>query len=185
MKLPRRVFMKGAGLGALLFTVNGKEVWLTAAQARSQRIRFSVLKRNEVLALQAFGDALLPGAGLNGITHFVDHQLAGDPADALLLIRHLDWPGPLADFYQQGLRALDAAAERLHGASFGKLGGDARNSLIDSLWKGDVEGWDGPPAPLFYLAVRSDAVDVVYGTVKGFEKLGMPYLPHITPPENW
>jgi len=31
--------------------------------------------------------------------------------------------------------------------------------------------------------VRSDAVDVVYGTVEGFERLGVPYMPHILPPD--
>jgi hypothetical protein len=33
--------------------------------------------------------------------------------------------------------------------------------------------------------VRSDAVDVVYGTPAGFEALGVPYMEHIMPPRRW
>ncbi len=177
--------MKGVGIGALLFTIDGKEVWLSASQARGRRLQLRALTRGEARTLEAFGDALLPGAASDGIAYFVDHQLAGDPADALLLVRHLDWPGPLKDFYKQGLRALDAAAERLHGDPFVSIDNDARKALIDSVWTGQVEEWDGPPGPLFYLAVRSDAVDVVYGTVRGFKRLGIPYIPHINPQIAW
>ena len=54
-----------------------------------------------------------------------------------------------------------------------------------SLLGGNPPGWSGPPAPVVYLVMRSDAVDVVYGTPKGFEDLGIPYMPHILPPTNW
>jgi hypothetical protein len=32
-----------------------------------------------------------------------------------------------------------------------------------------------------YFVLRSDAVDVVYGTMEGYESLGVPYMPHIVP----
>ena len=38
---------------------------------------------------------------------------------------------------------------------------------------------------LFYVCLRSDAVDVVYGTPEGFRKLNIPYMEHILPPEGW
>ena len=41
------------------------------------------------------------------------------------------------------------------------------------------------PVFLFYLCLRSDAVDVVYGTPEGFKRLNVPYMQHILPPENW
>ena len=44
---------------------------------------------------------------------------------------------------------------------------------------------DGYPIFLFYMCLRSDAVDVVYGTPEGFEKLNVPYTQHILPPEGW
>jgi hypothetical protein len=44
---------------------------------------------------------------------------------------------------------------------------------------------DGFPIFLFFMCLRSDAVDVVYGTPAGFEKLNIPYMQHILPPEGW
>jgi hypothetical protein len=48
-----------------------------------------------------------------------------------------------------------------------------------------VDPWSGPPPPLFYMMVRSDAVDVVYGTKEGFDQLNVPYMAHIMPRERW
>jgi hypothetical protein len=36
-----------------------------------------------------------------------------------------------------------------------------------------------------YFLLRSDAVDVVYGTVEGYAALGIPYMPHIAPTKRW
>jgi hypothetical protein len=36
-----------------------------------------------------------------------------------------------------------------------------------------------------YLILRSDAVDVVYGTMDGYANLGIPYMPHIAPSKRW
>ena len=44
---------------------------------------------------------------------------------------------------------------------------------------------DGFPLFVFYMCLRSDAVDVVYGTPEGFKKLNIPYMEHILPPEGW
>jgi hypothetical protein len=38
---------------------------------------------------------------------------------------------------------------------------------------------------LFWFVLRSDAVDVVYGTKEGVERLGLPYMAHIEPPSRW
>jgi len=46
-------------------------------------------------------------------------------------------------------------------------------------------GWDGPPAGFIYFVLRSDAIDVLYGTPEGFERLGVPYMAHIQPPAGW
>jgi len=37
----------------------------------------------------------------------------------------------------------------------------------------------------FTAKARADGVDVVYGTVEGFERLGVPYMPHILPTARW
>jgi len=48
-----------------------------------------------------------------------------------------------------------------------------------------LDGWQGPPGPFIYFVTRSDAVDVVYGTVEGYESLGIPYMAHIAPEKRW
>ena len=45
--------------------------------------------------------------------------------------------------------------------------------------------WKGPPQGQIYGIFRDDAVDVVYGTVEGFERLGVPYMPHVLPTARW
>ena len=41
-----------------------------------------------------------------------------------------------------------------------------------------IEGWQGPAGGFVYFVLRSDAVDVVYGTMEGYESLGVPFMPH-------
>ena len=48
-----------------------------------------------------------------------------------------------------------------------------------------LDGWQGPPGAFVYLVTRSDAVDVVYGTMEGYESLGIPYMAHIVPERRW
>jgi hypothetical protein len=48
-----------------------------------------------------------------------------------------------------------------------------------------IEGWTGRPAAIAYAVFRADAVDVVYGTMEGYEALGIPYMPHIPPEKRW
>ena len=72
------------------------------------------------------------------------------------------------------------------------MGGENLRSLvkwtaafIDNMRQNKVEGWQGPPGPFVYLLLRSDAVDVVYGTMDGYAALGIPYMPHIAPSKRW
>ena len=57
-------------------------------------------------------------------------------------------------------------------------------TLIRQLSQSSPADRQGPPAPLFYFATRSDTIDVYYGTVQGFVRLGIPYTAHIMPPER-
>ena len=68
--------------------------------------------------------------------------------------------------------------------SFEDLASEEKDQTVQALWAGNADPWQGPPPPVFYMAVRSDAVDVVYGTESGFEELGLPYLAHISPPSH-
>ncbi len=84
--IARRAFMRGAGIGALAFTVGGAEVLLTAAQARAQGVPLRMLTPDAARTLEAVGETLALGARQGGIAHFVDQQLTLPPGYALLTI---------------------------------------------------------------------------------------------------
>ncbi len=181
----RRTFLRGAGAGALAYTVGGATVLLTPREARARAVPLQVLTEAQATTLEAFAGVLVEGAADAGVVHFVDQQLAQDPNDALLTARYFNVEPPFAAFYAAGLAALDGAAQAEHGKPFGELPAGAAQALAGGLLGGNPPGWQGPPAPVVYLVMRSDAVDVVYGTPRGFEDLGIPYMPHILPPRNW
>jgi len=189
MSTTRRSFISRTGIGLLSFTVAGTAAVLTPRQARANGAEFKVLTEAQVAALETFGEALAPGARESGIAHFVDQQLSIDANDALLMIKYFNVPPPYADFYRGGLAALNGYSRKVHGKLFTELNDEQTTAVVDALVAtlggGTPEGWQGPPAVLVYFAVRADAVDVVYGTVEGFERLGVPYMPHILPPEKW
>jgi hypothetical protein len=190
MKTDRRSVIGGAaavglGIGLLPFSVDGKTVRLSPAQAREKGAAFKSLTPGEVRTLEAFGEALLPGAREEGIAHFVDHHISNDPAESLLMIRYMDVPPPYASFYKAGLAALDAHSKATTGKLFPELDAGQAAELVRAIAAAPPARWMGPPSPLFYFVLRSDAVDVVYGTEKGFERLGIPYMPHLLPDTKW
>jgi Gluconate 2-dehydrogenase subunit 3 len=184
-ELPRRDFVRGAGLGALLFMVAGKEVWLTPRQARAEGVPFQALKPQEVETLEGVGETLAIGARADGIAHFVDQQLTQPPAHALLSLRVTEVRPPYADFYRAALAGIDGASRGMHQRSYAALDATAQRAFIDALRQGKLEGWKGPAQAFVYATLRNDAVDVVYGTVEGFARLGVPYMPHILPQRSW
>jgi hypothetical protein len=181
----RRNFLKCAALAVVAVKVGTATKLLTPRQARAEAIPYQVLNAEQVKTLEALGDTLLPGAAAEGIAHFVDSQLAVDPGNSLLMLRYADVPPPFAPFYQDGITAFKNYAIARFEQRFSELEADARKTLVAEIASANPADWSGPPAPLFYFVVRADAVDVVYGTVAGFDKLGIPYLPHIYPPSRW
>ena len=142
-------------------------------------------------------DVVIVGAGASGavfaavlaqagISHFVDQQLSIPHGEALLEARILNVRPPYANFYRAALAALNGASERLNGGrAFAQLSETEQRSLVDNMRQNKVEGWQGPAGPFVYLVLRSDAVDVVYGTMEGYEMLGIPYQAHIVPEKRW
>jgi hypothetical protein len=122
---------------------------------------------------------LLPGAGAAGIAAYVDEQLGR--ANPFFALKYMDTVGPYRESYRGGLAALERLSMTRHGQGFQEASPEQRAALVGALAKETPAGWEGPPAPLFYFVVRSDAVDVVYGTRAGFERLGIPYLAHDVP----
>ena len=182
----RRLVLKGAALGALAYTVGGAEVLLSPREALAQGVPLKVLSPDERIALEALGETLLPGARDAGLAHYVDQQLGAPPSEALLIARAVGVMPPYVNFYRSGLASLDAVSQKAHGAKFAALPQDKRNELVEQLRQKNPEGWSAPPpSPFFYFVSRADAVDVYYGTVEGFARLGIPYMPHIAPLRRW
>jgi Gluconate 2-dehydrogenase subunit 3 len=183
--LKRRAFMKGAGLGALAFTVGGTTSMLTAKEARAQNVPFRLLKANEAETIEALGETLVPGARAAGVAHFIDQQLAVPPEQALLQARILNVRPPYANFYRAAIGAVDKASDKIKSKKFAQLSADEQREFVNLMRQNKIEGWQGPAGPFVYTVLRSDAVDVVYGTMEGYEALGVPYMPHIAPERRW
>ena len=182
----RREFMRGAAIGALAFTIGGVDVLLTPRAARAQGATLRLLKPDEVETLEALGETLVPGARAGGIAQFIDSQISVPPEEALLEARILNVRPPYANFYRAALGAIDRASQGLNnGRPFAELSEVEQRNFVDSMRQNKVEGWQGPPGPFVYLVLRSDAVDVVYGTMDGYAALGIPYMPHIAPTKRW
>ncbi len=183
--MERRVFLKGAGMGVLAFTVGGASVMMTPAAARAQGVPFRVLKAHEAEVIEALGETLVPGAQRSGIAHFIDQQVAVPASEALLEARQLNVKPPFINFYRAALAAVDKAAEARSGRRFAALSPDDRHGFIDAMRQNKIDGWQGPPGGFVYLVLRNDALDVVYGTMEGYEQMGVPYMPHIAPDRRW
>jgi hypothetical protein len=184
--IERRAFMKGAAMGALAFTVGGAEILLTPRAARAQGVPLRTLTAAQAEALDALGETLVPGARQAGISHFIDQQISIPAEEALLEARILNVRPPYANFYRAALGAVDRASQAANGGrGFAQLNPAEQRSLVDSIRQNKVDGWQGPPGPFVYLILRSDAVDVVYGTMEGYAGLGIPYMPHIAPTKRW
>lgn len=181
----RRTALRSAAIGLFAFHIAGCKKWLTPEDARRQGAAYQVLTPGEAALLDAFGEALVPGARQAGVAHYVDANLSRPHAESLLTLRYLDVPPPHDQFYRDGLNALDRSARAMLGKPFAEASVDQSKPLIAALLPGRVSGWAGPPQPLFYLAVRGDAADLVYGTRAAFERMNLPYIPHIEPPGDW
>ena len=184
--IERRAFMKGAALGVLAFTVGGAEVLLTPSAARAQGGPLRSLTAAQAATLDALGETLVPGALQAGISHFVDQQISIPAEEALLEARILNVRPPYANFYRAALGAVDRSSQALNnGRPFVELSEAEQRSLVDNMRQNKIEGWQGPAGSFVYLVLRSDAVDVVYGTMDGYAALDIPYMPHIAPTKRW
>jgi Gluconate 2-dehydrogenase subunit 3 len=183
--LERRVFLKGASMGLLAFTVGGAEILMSPGEARARAVPFRLLSGEEAETLEALGETLLPGAREAGVAHFIDQQVSVTPDEALLEARIVNVRPPFINFYRAAIGGIDKASTARGGRRFAALVAAEQHDLIDQLRQNKLEGWQGPPAGLVYFVLRSDAVDVVYGTMEGYESLGVPYMAHIPPDKRW
>ena len=183
--IDRRGFVKGATLGSLAFTVGGVQVMMAAGEARARGVPFRLLDAHQGETLEALGETLVPQAREAGIAHFIDQQLSVPPHESLLQARIFNFRPPFADFYRTTITAVDGGSGKMFGLDFAKLQAAEQRQVVDLMRQNKFEGWTGPPGAMIYTVLRADAVDVVYGTMEGYEMLGIPYMPHIPPDKRW
>ena len=181
----RRGFVKGATLGALAFSVGGIEVLLTPGEARARNVPFRLLDSHQSDTLEALGETLVPKAREAGIAHYIDQQISVPPQESLLQARIFNFRPPFADFYRSTVVTVDDASKKLFGKEFAQVSAKDQRDFVDRMRQNKIEDWKGRPAALTYAVLRADAVDVVYGTMEGYEALGIPYMPHIAPEKRW
>ena len=111
-----------------------------------------------------------PGAREAGVAHFIDQQVSVPPGEALLEARIVNVKPPYVNFYRAAIGGIDKASMARGGKRFAALSATEQHDFIDQLRQNKIDGWQGPPAGQVYFVLRSDAVDVVYGTMEGYEK---------------
>jgi len=187
VKLTRRSLVDRAFKSSLLcltFKLGGGSLLLTPEQARAQGVPLQKLSDVQARRLDLLAEAMVPGSSELGVVQFIDHQLNEDPNEALLIAKYFGVALPYINFYARGLDVAAAMAEKAIGKSIDDLDAAELEQLVKSMaMPGAVV--DEFPIFLFYMCLRSDAVDVVYGTPEGFNKLNVPYMQHILPPEGW
>lgn len=180
----RRSFLKASSL-VFSYTVAGVSMQLTPAAARAADAELRLLSRTDAEVLETIAESICPGARRAGIAHFLDSQLAVEPTESLLMLRYLGVAAPYEDFYLAAINSLKVALGVDEKTSISTIESAKIAQLIAQLGTDKVADWAGPPASFFYFVLRSDAVDVTYGTEAGFADLGIPYLAHISPPTPW
>ena len=181
----RRGFVKGATLGVLAFTVGGVEVLMGPGEARARNVPFRLLDAHQGDTLEALGETLVPQAREAGIAHYIDQQISVPAHEALLQARIFNIRPPFADFYRSTIVTIDENSRKLFGREFAQLSAKDQREFVDRMRQNKIEGWTGRPGGAVYAVLRADAVDVVYGTMEGYEALGIPYMPHIPPEKRW
>lgn len=184
MDSSRRRFIKSSGV-ALPFLVAGKALLLSPAEAFAAQLPMDVLTAAEVETLQVLAESIVPGARKAGIAHYIDKQLAADPADSLLMLKYLGVPPPYESFYRSGLKNSAQLAKAHYKKVWSALDPEKVGTLTDAIAQDKTPDWQGAPSSFFFFVLRADATDVVYGTEQGFQRIGMPYMAHISPLEKW
>lgn len=173
--IKRRNLLAGGAATLGFYVIGGKLTQATAAEATAKGFTPRALTKDQVAALEAIAEALVPGSKAQGVGAYIDSQLAsGD--DSKLIAKYLGVGTPSqAGFYSA---ALDAALKQSQLSV-------APEVFTRALATDAVNDWQGPPGSYFTFVLRADALDVVYGTPQGFESIGVPYMAHIQPEASW
>lgn len=145
-----------------------------------------VLTPEEAAIYDAWCDQLAPGAAAAGVARYVDDQLAAPRDDCLLFLRVMSNP-PFVEFYRQGIAGIEKEVRARFGndATFVDLDAEKRGVIVEAAASADTKAWKEPAPGFFFFVSRSDAVDLAFGTVAGFDRLDVPYRAHIRPTSAW
>lgn len=186
----RQLLKRGIGLGMIATKVVGVKVLMTSRSAYAKSLALQTLNQTEAQILEEFAEALVPGAREAGIAHYLDYNLGAPPMETSLIASYFNLLPPYLPFYRSGIEGLASFSLKLTNTEFVHLTEEDKVEVISTMFQHmsgtDLPGWQGDSSPfLFYQCVRSDALDIVYGTPEGFQTLGIPYMEHILPPSTW
>ena len=172
--LSRRHFLARSS-AAGLFMIAGQWLWLTPREAEARAFEPQILSPEQSKALSTLGDAVVPGAATAGFAAYIDLQLqAGDKS--LLIGKYLGIDtASQSGFYEGAANNVIAMIDER----------TSMQTFIADMAGDKLSEWIGPPASYVLFVLRADALDVTYGTLEGFEKLGIPYMAHIMPEQPW
>ncbi len=194
IKINRREFSLGSGAFTMAFLLGDGVINLTPAEAKTRKIPFRSLDQKQVSTLDFLSDAIVPGAKSAGLSHFIDHQLSAAYEDNLLILRYLRVNPPFKNFYASALKAFERSVRLKYNKSPLDLSEAEISEFISIMMQNNPAGWPEteqkseqgpPPAPFFYFVLRSDAIDVTYGTMSSFDSMDIPYMAHIAPSHPW
>ena len=171
----RRSFLKTSGLAAIAGPV-------LADKSPPQP---AILSPSHRKVLTLVGEAMLPGSANAGLVTFLDKQLALDASDSLLMIRYLGVPAPYKNFYLAALDGIVDWVKTEYDSDIEQLDSSQLSALVNDLASNRAGSFGPVPSGFFYFVLRADALDVVYGTRAGFDRLNMPYMAHIEPGTDW
>ncbi|MBV8749291.1 MAG: gluconate 2-dehydrogenase subunit 3 family protein [Candidatus Eremiobacteraeota bacterium] len=158
---------------------------------------FNSTEANAVVAMaeRIFpADASGPGATDLHVVDFLDGQLDGAYGRGAKTYRHGPWPQPQSsghgwqtpalprDIYRGALAAVDAHAQKKHGAPFAQTTSDQQDAMLREFEKGGVAAFTEFPADQFFAMFLGDVTrglfsDPFYGGNRdkgGWKFLGFP-----------
>lgn len=182
-KLKRRQFLTGVAGTVATGSISGT-AGASFAPVGSTSGAYQTFTQAEAATYATWCDHLAIGAAGAGVASFVDASISGPYEESRLLLRFFVNPS-LGGFYTAGIQAIDQESDARFGRAFVALDAEQQRSIVAAASQATTEVWSKPDASFFYLISRSDAVDVVYGTDRGFDDLGLPSLAHIPPPSPW
>ncbi len=162
----RELLQRGALYGGGLWLA-GQLSFPEAAKAAAESSEPATFGPEDWKAVEAITARILPtdqepGAKEAGCVNFIDKALAHEEKASLPL-------------YESGLRGLEAASQRAHGAPFAELDAAAQDALLGALEAGRTAGWpaDAGDSAVFFETVRVHTVvgflaDPKYGGNRDF-----------------